>query len=65
MRTGPAPLPRFMTEPCDHPRWCRMVAVDYWLVCGYCGTPLERLVAPWDVKPKRTPDAAAARHHDR
>ena len=51
-----------MTEPCDHPRWCRMVAVDYWLVCGYCGAPLERLVAPWDVKPKRTPDAAAARH---
>jgi len=52
-----------MTESCDHPRWCRMVAVDYWLVCGYCGAPLERLVAPWDVKPKRT-DAAAARHRD-
>jgi hypothetical protein len=51
-----------MTGRCEHPRWYRMVAVDHWLVCGYCGAPLERLDAPWDVEPKRS-DAAALRRH--
>jgi hypothetical protein len=30
-----------ITEFCDHPQSWLMVAVDGWLVCGYCGTPLK------------------------